>query len=87
MKIKEIINELTFHGRPCTKDCSGHKAGYAWAQKNQITQQTNGPSNSFNNGTAIAVNQAHQKALKSKRQASNGTQPGSNAQMGPALIG
>lgn len=41
-----------FHGYPCTKDCSGHKAGYEWAQKKGVTDpaQCGGNSNSFKEG-------------------------------------
>lgn len=55
MRIKEIINELTFHGRQCTKDCSGHKAGWDWERKNQTNSIAQTPSPSFNSGTEIAV--------------------------------
>lgn len=41
-----------FHGYHCTQDCSGHKAGYAWAEKKGITERENcgGKSNSFIEG-------------------------------------
>lgn len=26
------LDELSFLGSPCTRDCSGHRAGYAWSQ-------------------------------------------------------
>jgi hypothetical protein len=63
---QEIINELTFHGRQCTDDCSGHKAGYEWETRNgkktgeqpptfnTIPSATKSPS--FNSGTEIAIN-------------------------------
>ena len=53
---EEIFNELTFHGRQCTKDCSGHKAGYNWEKAKIKNVRQNTPSNSFNNGTEIAAN-------------------------------
>lgn len=28
---------LTFNGYECTSDCSGHRAGYRWAERNWIT--------------------------------------------------
>jgi len=60
MRIAEIITELTFMGSPCTKDCSGHKAGYEWSlQKNGAI--ANSPSNSFNNGARIGQRQATQR--------------------------
>lgn len=46
---------LTFMGSPCTKDCSGHKAGYEWSEK-RGGQLANSHSQSFNNGAAISVN-------------------------------
>jgi hypothetical protein len=65
MKIKEIINELTYQGSPCTKDCSGHKAGDMWARKKGInnTADCNSHSSSFNNGCAIGVNNTGKRAF------------------------
>lgn len=42
----------TFKGYQCTKDCSGHRAGYAWAERKGITspQQCTGNSQSFVEG-------------------------------------
>ena len=41
MKINEVIQpvkeQLMYKGYPCTKDCSGHMAGYAWARQHNIT--------------------------------------------------
>lgn len=54
MKISEI---LSFHGRPCTKDCSGHKAGWDWERKHQTNQPTASTSPSFNDGADIAISQ------------------------------
>lgn len=56
MLINEILNELTFGGSRCTKDCSGHKAGYRWALRKGASS-ANSHSPSFNNGAAIAGNQ------------------------------
>jgi len=41
-----------FNGYPCTQDCSGHQAGYDWAQQNGITDpsQCGGSSQSFSEG-------------------------------------
>lgn len=43
---------LTFHDYECTEDCSGHEAGYAWAEENEITDPDNcgGNSQSFIEG-------------------------------------
>lgn len=47
----------SFKGYPCTKDCSGHKAGYAWAQRKGITDasQCTGKSRSFIEGCMAYV--------------------------------
>jgi len=49
----EQLDELSFLGSPCTRDCSGHRAGYNWA-KQHINQPANSASQSFNNGVALA---------------------------------
>lgn len=54
MRYWEIISELTFKGSPCTKDCSGHRAGYKWGELHPGVI-ADGPSTSFNNGTRIAA--------------------------------
>jgi hypothetical protein len=47
------LDELSFLGSPCTKDCSGHRAGYAWSQaRGNRTAMSH--SNSFNNGARLA---------------------------------
>lgn len=45
----------TFHGYTCTVDCSGHEAGYQWADDNGITDPDDCPidphnSHSFTEG-------------------------------------
>ena len=55
MTIDELLNELTFHGSQCTKDCSGHRAGWKWGKANPNVSTTNsGTHPSFNNGVRIA---------------------------------
>lgn len=49
---KKAFNELTFKGSQCTKDCSGHRAGYDWTIRNPGRIPNSG-SNSFNKGAAI----------------------------------
>lgn len=35
--LKEVgVTRRTFKGSPCTKDCSGHTAGYRWADKYNV---------------------------------------------------
>lgn len=48
----EQLNELYFMGSPCTKDCSGHRAGYEWSRR-KGGRIPNSWSPSFNKGAAI----------------------------------
>jgi len=52
---EEELNELSFKGSPCTKDCSGHRAGYEWSQR-KGGQYAASWSPSFNNGAALFKN-------------------------------
>jgi len=49
------LDELEFMGSTCTKDCSGHKAGYKWSL-DRSGRQPSSNSPSFNKGAAIAAN-------------------------------
>ena len=54
----------SFKGYPCTDDCSGHEAGYEWAERKDDTDPDDcaGNSNSFIEGCrAWAEEQAPQK--------------------------
>jgi len=48
------LDELSFLGSPCTKDCSGHRAGYRWS-KGRGNIHAASWSDSFNRGAALAV--------------------------------
>jgi hypothetical protein len=49
---EEKLDELSFLGSPCTKDCSGHRAGYEWsARKGNIDAAS--WSDSFNRGAHL----------------------------------
>jgi len=49
------LNELTFKGSPCTKDCSGHRAGYDWSmRKGGVDAPSWSPS--FNTGASLFKN-------------------------------
>lgn len=53
--LKDELTELSFLGSPCTKDCSGHRAGYAWSQ-GRGGRVANSPfSPSFNKGSQLHV--------------------------------
>ena len=49
------LDELSFLGSPCTQDCSGHRAGYAWSQSKggRVAQSPFSPS--FNKGSQLQV--------------------------------
>jgi len=49
---KKHLDELTFKGSQCTKDCSGHQAGYEWSQR-RGGRVPNSKSDSFNKGAAL----------------------------------
>jgi hypothetical protein len=53
-KEDQELKELNFKGSPCTKDCSGHVAGYEWSQRNS-NRVPNSWSPSFNKGAALAA--------------------------------
>ena len=46
-----------FKGYPCTEDCSGHEAGYEWAERNDIDDEFDcgGNSNSCIEGCQAFV--------------------------------
>jgi hypothetical protein len=49
---EQQLDELQFLGSQCTKDCSGHRAGYEWSQRRGGTVP-NSWSPSFNKGAAL----------------------------------
>jgi hypothetical protein len=51
---KRRLKELTFMGSQCTKDCSGHKAGYQWSLARGRTHAASW-SPSFNKGAELAA--------------------------------
>lgn len=49
---EEQLDELMFKGSLCTKDCSGHMAGYEWSRRRGgLTPNSWSPS--FNKGAAL----------------------------------
>jgi len=52
---REQLRELSFLGSECTKDCSGHRAGYNWSHRKGLKQGNSPYSPSFNKGAALAV--------------------------------
>lgn len=53
----------TFHGDPCTSDCSGHQAGYDWAERHDIDDEDDcgGNSESFIEGCKAYVREQQGK--------------------------
>jgi hypothetical protein len=52
---RDQLRELSFLGSECTKDCSGHRAGYEWSKRKGLRQANSLYSPSFNKGAALAV--------------------------------
>lgn len=48
------VDELQFLGSECTKDCSGHRAGYEWSKARGGIDAASPWSPSFNKGAALA---------------------------------
>jgi pyrimidine deaminase RibD-like protein len=53
--LKDELNELSFLGSPCTRDCSGHRAGYEWSKSKGGVAGNSPFSPSFNNGANLFV--------------------------------
>ena len=74
----EQLNELQFMGSTCTKDCSGHRAGYEWS-KARGGRDANSPwSPSFNKGSAIGKMELMKKKQPQKKPAPQQVQPNDN---------
>ena len=55
----------TFGGYDCTEDCSGHKAGYDWAEDKQIEDADDCPSGhggSFHDGCQAYTEDSHRES-------------------------
>jgi hypothetical protein len=66
--------QKTFEGYPCTKDCSGHEAGYKWAEDHDIDDpaKCGGTSQSFIEGCKAWANDAGADDNKSEEDADDG---------------
>lgn len=61
MKLRELLQELSFMGSKCTKDCSGHRAGWDWERRMNTRSPSMTHSQSFNNGTRLAIDNPTKK--------------------------
>lgn len=54
-----FYGDESFYGYECTEDCSGHSAGYNWAEENNVTSEyeCGGNNNSFIEGCEAYVNE------------------------------
>jgi len=50
---EEQLDELSFLGSECTKDCSGHRAGYEWSARKGNVPGNSPYSPSFNKGANL----------------------------------
>jgi hypothetical protein len=52
-----FLSKHTFHGYNCTEDCSGHEAGYNWAERHELINMADcaGNSQSFIEGCRAYV--------------------------------
>jgi hypothetical protein len=50
---QEQLDELSFLGSECTKDCSGHRAGYEWSSRKGNVPGNSPYSPSFNKGANL----------------------------------
>jgi hypothetical protein len=59
-----VSNSPTFYGDPCTYDCSGHDAGYEWAEDNEIEDPDDcgGNSQSFIEGCESYAEERQEEA-------------------------
>ncbi len=57
LMVVEFAHADTFAGYGCTSDCSGHRAGYEWAEQHGIEDESScsTPSQSFNEGCAAYI--------------------------------
>ena len=58
MPMRALSQEATFGGNDCTEGCSGHAAGYRWAEENGVTNASDcgGNSQSFIEGCETYAN-------------------------------
>lgn len=49
------VAQQTFEGYDCTSDCSGHQAGYDWAERNDISDADDCDGNSQSSTKAVRL--------------------------------
>jgi len=88
MRIKDLLSEefmaeLSFMGSQCTKDCSGHKAGYKWSLDRGGVENPASYSQSFINGSNIGARKM--QANKQTRTQGGGKIAGYQSQSAQAI--
>ena len=68
-----VYRPPVFHGYECTEDCSGHEAGYDWAERHDVDDPDDcgGNSQSFIEGQSYA--EEHQQERKEDEQSDEET--------------
>lgn len=56
---------LKFRGATCTKDCGGHRAGFAYGTRGGRKMTSKSPS--FNRGVRMAIKAAKTRAKRRRR--------------------
>lgn len=66
-----LAPSLVFHGDACTEDCSGHEAGYQWAEENEIQDpyDCGGNSDSFIEGCESYAEEQQARQAEEEAQA------------------
>ena len=80
---EQQLDELSFMGSQCTKDCSGHRAGYKWSLDRGGIENPASPSQSFVNGSNIGARQVQNN--KQKRTQGGGKITGYQSQTANAV--
>jgi hypothetical protein len=67
MASAQTATAATFGGYECTEDCSGHAAGYKWAEEHDITEEQycpEGDFQSFHEGCVVHTNEPSRGATE-----------------------
>lgn len=70
-EIQQAYEATHFGGYPCKTDCSGHRAGYAWAERRGLESEDDceGKSQSFIEGCYVYVDEQAEEAQREEGRA------------------